>query len=663
MSFHTFIARPWVVVLITLVAAGCGGGTNNQQAPAATGGGSPAASQSTASADKNAYPVFPNADAGADPSVPAEQGGKGFTGEGWDTNTDFDLIGDPRAVKGGLFRESIPDYPATLRYIGPNLTTWNSTLSGLVYESLLGLHPTTLEYIPALATHWQVLPDRMTYRFRIDPNARFNDNTPVTADDVVATWKLNTDKTVQDPIRNAMYGKYETPVAESTYIVRVKAKEAVWSGLYYFSGFAIYPAHALKGLTGAQYIREYNDKMLPGSGPYIVTAADLDKGNAIHIRRRKDYWAEKHRRNIGTGNFDEIREVVVRDPNLVFEMVKRGDLDYQFIQRAQTWVEELNFDKIQNGQMQKRKIWNHESQSIVGMAFNTRRPPYDDVRVRKALRHLFNRELMIEKMMFGEYVPLDSAFPGSIYENPDNEKLKYNPQAAVQLLADAGWKERNAQGQLVKSGTPLSLELMYNDRQFERYFTIYQDDLRKVGITLNLRYATPESSYKLLGEQQFGMFMIGWGGGGPFPEPTQFFRSDQADLKESGNVTGFKNKRADEIIALYDREFDIKKRAALMRELDGIYMAEHHYVFQWAGPFTRVLYWNRFGQPKGILTRVGDYRDIPSLWWFDPQNNAQLEQAMRDPSKKLEVGPTEDRYWLEFAKTEDDQNASINSTR
>ena len=46
--------------------------------------------------DKNAYPVFPDADSGADPAVPAEQGGRGFTGEGWETNTDFALIGDPR---------------------------------------------------------------------------------------------------------------------------------------------------------------------------------------------------------------------------------------------------------------------------------------------------------------------------------------------------------------------------------------------------------------------------------------------------------------------------------------------------------------------------------------------------------------------------------------
>ena len=49
------------------------------------------------------------------------------------------------------------------------------------------MHPTTLEYIPALATHWQISADKMTYRFRINPNARFSDGTPVTSDDVVAT--------------------------------------------------------------------------------------------------------------------------------------------------------------------------------------------------------------------------------------------------------------------------------------------------------------------------------------------------------------------------------------------------------------------------------------------------------------------------------------------
>src|SRR6185436_7093811 len=110
-------------------------------------------SNAQTSLDKNAYPVFPNADAGADPAVPADQGGKGFTGEGWETNKNFDLVGDPRAVKGGLLRDYIVSFPGTFRMAGPEWnTTTNFTIMTMVYETLLSVHPTTLEYMPGLAT-------------------------------------------------------------------------------------------------------------------------------------------------------------------------------------------------------------------------------------------------------------------------------------------------------------------------------------------------------------------------------------------------------------------------------------------------------------------------------------------------------------------------------
>ena len=640
------------LTLLTLVTAGCGGGSprpesNQSNTPA------PSSSARNVSLDKNSYPVFPDADAGADPSVPAEQGGRGFKGEGWQTNTDFDLIGDPRALKGGVFREGMPDFPATLRLVGPNVSVWNQMVHGLVYESLLGLHPTTLEYIPALATHWQMSPDTLVYRFRIDPNARFNDGTPVTSADVVASWKLMVDKTVQDPIRNAMYSKFEEPVPESKYIVRVKSKEPGWVGMYYFSGLAVYPAHVLKNVNGAAYIREWNDKMLPGTGPYVVTPADVEKGKTVRIRRRPDYWAAKYRANVGIANFDEIREITVRDRNLEFEMAKRGDLDFYMVNRAQMWVEELNFDKIQNGHMQKRKVWNHEPQSINGIAFNTRRQPYDDLRVRKALRYLFNRELMIQKLTYNEYMPQDSVFPFSIYENPNNEKVKYDPQKAVELLAEAGWKERNAQGRLVKNGVPMTVEVLYYDRASERFFTIWQEDLRRAGVTLNLRYVTPETGFKLLDDQQFDMFSVAYGGGGPFPLPMQFFNSALADQKASTNVTGFKDKRVDELLTQYDRELDVKKRAAILREIDGIVTAQHHWSLEWGAPYQRVVFWNKFGMPEGVFTRIGDYRQAPSLWWFDPEKNRALEEAMRNPAKKLPVGESDNKYWLKFANIEE----------
>src|SRR6185295_10820428 len=149
----------WILASV----AGCSGQNSNRTSDSNTS----SSTQSNVSLNKNDYPVFPDADSGADPSVPAEQGGKGFDGKGWETNTDFDLIGDPHAVKGGILRDWMMSFTGTLRMGGPEWNTGtNYMISSLVYESLVGLNPTTYKYMPSLATHWKISPDKMTFWFR-----------------------------------------------------------------------------------------------------------------------------------------------------------------------------------------------------------------------------------------------------------------------------------------------------------------------------------------------------------------------------------------------------------------------------------------------------------------------------------------------------------------
>ena len=630
---------------------GCGGGSSTPTSAPSGSSTPPAAARSNVSLDKSSYPVFPNADAGADPAVPAEQGGKGFKGEGWQTNTEFDLVGDPRAVKGGLFREYQLYFPGTLRAYGPesNLADW-AVLQNLTYETLLTLHPTTLEYIPMLATHWQVSPDKLTYRYRIDPNARFSDGKPVTAADVVATWSFVMDKSLQEPMSQLVFEKFEKPVAESKYIVRVHCKVLNWRNFLYFSAsLPIFPAHVLKDVNGARYIKEYNFKLLPGSGQYVVNEADVSKGKSISLRRNKDYWAEQQRRNIGTGNFDELREIVVRDQNLAFEMFKKGDLDFFYVNVPRQWVQELNFDKVQRGLIQKAKVYNDYPIGFRGIAFNTRNVPWSDVRVREALNHLANRKLFIEKIYFNEFVPLNSYFPG-LYENPLNPKNEYDPQLASKLLSDAGWKDRDAQGRLVRNGQPLTAELIYANKAAEQWLTLFQDDLRKVGIGLNLRFLTPETLFQLTAERKFDMAALGWGGL-TFPNPETSFSSKLADSENSNNITAFRNARVDELLNVYDKEFDQQKRIAIIREIDGIIAKDYQYLLTWEEPFSRIAFWNKFGHPEGYLSRIGDYREASSLWWIDPGRDQQLKRAVSDAAIKFESGPVEKRFWQEYDKT------------
>ncbi len=634
-----------------VLTAACGGGSTPPPAGSSGASTTPSA-PGNVSLDKSAYPVFHNVDAGADPSVPAEQGGKGFTGQGWQTNTNFDLIGDPRAVKGGVLRQSISDYPGTLRLRGPEANTaFNYDIVGpLVYETLLSLHPTTLEFIPAVATHWQISDDKLNYRFRINPNARWSDGQPVVAEDVVATWKLMMDKGMQDPSSQLVYGKFEQPVAESKYIVSVKSKQLNWRNFLYFGGaMLLFPAHVLKNVDGAAYIRDWNFKVMPGSGPYTIRTEDVQKGRSVSVRRRNDYWAEKERRNIGLGNFDEVRAILVRDQPLAFEMFKKGDLDFYYVNISREWVEELNFDRVQRGLIQKVKVFNDNPIGISGLALNTRKAPFDDVRVRRALSAFMNRGLLIEKLFYKEYEPMNSYHAGGIYENPSNPKNPYDPSAGLKLLNEAGWTSRDAQGRLVKDGRPLTLELLYYDKGSERWLTIYQEDLRKVGVTLNLRLVTGETFFKLLMQRKYDLADMAWGGL-VFPNPETSFASSLADTENNNNITGFKDKRVDELLPQYDLEFDQSKRAAIIKEIDGILAREHHYVLKWQAPFQRLAYWNKFGVPSGIVTRTGSYSDLVSLWWVDPQQSQRLETAMSDPSAKFASVPVEQRYWQEFAK-------------
>ena len=131
----------------------------------------------------------------------------GFDPAGWQTSKNFPLLGSTEAVKGGELRSTWLDFPPTLRAMGPNSNTMaGRDLQGMVYETLLGLHPETLEYMPALADYWKISPDKRKFYFHINPKARWADGSPVTSADVVASWEFKVRKDIKDPYSLMMWG-------------------------------------------------------------------------------------------------------------------------------------------------------------------------------------------------------------------------------------------------------------------------------------------------------------------------------------------------------------------------------------------------------------------------------------------------------------------------
>ena len=561
------------------------------------------------------------------------------------TSTDFPLIGDPGAREGGVLRYAIREYPATFRIYGPNAnTTFISMMGSLVYQRLVSIHPETLEFIPMLAEAWEIGGDRKTFRFRLDPEARWADGRPVTPEDVLFSWELATNPAIKDPYTTELFSTFERPVIEDPHTVKIVAKTLHWRNFMFVgANLDILPAHTYRG---KEYLETFQWQIPNGSGPYAL--GEFRKGQTIEFQRRKDFWARDRRAFRGTHNFDTIRFIIIRDPNLELEKFKKGELDFYGVGVARRWIEELTPEKIHAmsmGWIQKRKIYTRAPSGINGLAFNTRRKPFDDVRVRKALALLYDRDKLLEKLFYNEYLPMDSYFPGSVFENPGNEKITYNPEKARELLSEAGWAGRNSRGIREKDGQTLSFTLIYGSQENERHLTVYQQDLRRAGIEMNLKLTNFATMWKLIDDRSFDVANVAWSGM-IFPNPEFSFHSRYADQSQTNNITGFKNQRVDQILEAYPGMFDLNERIRALREMDGLIHREHPYMLNWYAPFSRVLYWNRFGMPPFYLSKMGDMDDILTLWWFDPEKDRALKEAM-NTDKPLPVGPVEIKYWLE----------------
>ncbi len=594
---------------------------------------------------------------GADPTVPADQGGNGFTGEGWTTNTDYNYLGDSRAVKGGMITWSIPDFPATLRLFGKDENSYYTRMmQNLVYESLLNTDPVNEDYTPRLATHWQISDDKMTYRFRINPNARWADGKPVTSEDVLATWKLVIDPGLLSGTGEVYQENLEDPVAESKYIVRFKAKKQGWVPMGIAAGIRILPAHIIGNVKGSDYLMKYNYDVVPGSGPYYVRKEDVEKERSIILRRRSDYWGEKERFATGLNNFDAIKTDVVQDETLMYEKFKKGETDVYQFNRAQWWAEKSDFDEVKRGVVQKRRIFNQNPAGLSGLAFNMRKPPFDDIKIRKAFQMLFDRAKFNEKLFYNSYKPTKSLFSATPYENPHNYVAGFNLDSAILLLEESGWKDKNAEGYRMKNGKVFELEMTYTQPGQERYFTIYQEDLKKAGIKLNLKQVDGTTQFKIGNQRNFEIIPVAWAGQNP-PSHEFNITSKMADDTNSTNWPGFKSAEVDKLVAEYNLEYDKKKRIMLTREMDSIIVAMQPYVFGWYADYTRLEWHNKFGYPKWYLSRFDDYysgteQPIFAMWWLDKKKFEEYEEALKDKSKTMPVVEVDDTFWLKVADRE-----------
>ena len=560
---------------------------------------------------------------------------------GWETNKNIKSSGDPRAVKGGMFTMlGGSEYPITFRSLGKDTRHQiNGLMDGLQNEPLLGFNYETLEWQPVIATHWKIEDDSLTYWFRIDPRAKWADGRDIISDDVVAAFKLHTDDGHEDPNVATYYKElFHIPESVSKYVVKIKAKKIDWRSFRAAAGMYPMPSFYLNKIDGAGYIEKYNFSFLPGSGAYTYDKENSKKGSEgfVVFKRRNDYWAKDHARNVGQNNFDKIKFIFIEDDNQQVVSFMNGDYDIYPWSRAQWWVERFvpdNFKEIEKGWVQKIKIFNYLPKGPAGLVFNTQKEKYNDVRVRKAFAHLFDVDKLNKRLFFDEYVRLNTFFYGTPYANANNPFTEYNPTKALELLKEVGWTRKEGEQWLSdKDGNIFEFNFLMSPGD-DRIFSTLQEDLKKVGIKMDFDQVDGNMAFSKTMKKEYEITYQGWTGGF-FPSPEGMMHSKYADAVEVTNITSMAIPEIDELIESYNAEWDAKKRIPFAHKIDSIAVNSYHYALGWTSPYgARMLYWNKFGIPEQGLYYATGWQSPITLWWVDPQKQKNLESAISNDEK------------------------------
>ena len=541
-------------------------------------------------------------------------------------------LASPRAVKGGEVSVFAGQYPQSFNYYLAN-NTFCAELFGAMYDTLLDMNPITAEYEPGIAEQWTISDDKKTFTFRISPGARWSDGRPITAEDIRWTFAAIMDPKNLTGVNKVAFEKFQPPVVVSSNVIRFTTAEVHWRNLGACGSFSILPAHVF----ATQDFNKVNFEFPVVSGPYRL--GEVKEGVFAKLRRRADWWRAGELRYGRLVNFDTIAYRFFAEQENAFEAFKKGLIDVYPVYMSRIWVNETKGEKFDRNWIVKQRVQNYQPIGFQGFAMNMRRPPFDDLRVRKALAHLLDREKMNRTLMYDQYF-LHRSYFEDLYSKDSpcpNERIAFDKAAAREGLKEAGWTVNPATGFLEKDGKRFTFTFLNRDQSSEKFLAIYAEDLKDAGIEMKIEVKDWAAWARDMEQFNYDMTWAAWSSG-IFKDPEDMWASKEAARTSGNNITGFKDPQVDALIEKQRMLFDVNARHAICREIDALVTRQCPYVLLWNINAVRLLYWNKFGSPPTVLSKYGDERSSNSYWWYDEDAAADLAEAMKNslplPAKK-----------------------------
>ena len=508
----------------------------------------------------------------------------------------------------------------------------SSEVLGFVFESLLTREPRTLELKPLVATaRPEISQDKLTYTFKIRKDVRFQDGRPLTGEDVLFSVKAIKCPFVNAPFLRVYFNSLIDAELIDPHTVRFVTKEPYFLNESVLGGILLMPRHyydpenllqrlTVRDLTrdpeklpseakkfADQFNRNFNRDPL-GSGPYKF--GGWKTGREIELLRDLNYWGNG-KESIDQPHLDRLKFRVVNNMDAALVRLKSGSLDFMEALQPVQVVRGTNSERFNR----EFKKYEYYAPTYTYIGWNNEHPIFRDKRVRQAMTYLTDRKQIVKSVLFGLGEVVDSHI---YFFRPEYDKsLKsypFDPQKALALLNEAGWRDSDGDGVLDKvidgKKVPLRFEIKVNSGNAVRKSValVLLDELKKHGIAASVRELDWTIFLNDVKNHQFDAVVLGWQMSTTEPDAYQVWHSSQAANKGS-NAISYKNARVDEILEAYRREFDPQKRIQMYKEFQEIIHDEQPYTFLYVGKRVSAVH-RRF---QGVEVFPDGLRPID--WW------------------------------------------------
>ncbi len=558
---------------------------------------------------------------------------------------------NPDAPKGGEFRLSaIGTYDTLNPY---TLKGMAADGAGMVFETLMaGSMDEPFSQYGWVAESVAVAPDRSWVSYKLRPEAKFQDGSAITPEDIIFSFETLRDK------GHPFYRSYYKDVIKAEKIgahdVKFTFRDTTNTELPLIMGQL--PVLSKKFWQGKDFAATTLEPIL-GSGPYKVD--NIQQGRSISFVRVKDWWAKDLPVNKGRYNFDSIRYDYYRDATVALEAFFAGRYDFRSENIAKHWALDYNTPAIQQGLIKKQEIKNELPAGMQAFIFNTRRDIFKDQRVREALGYAFDFEWSNKNFAYGSYKRTASYFENSELAaqglpSPDELKIlepyrgkiadevftkefklpmtdgsgdnRDNMRKATELLRNAGWTLKN--GNLVNAeGKPFTFEIIDAEPMFERWIQPFLRNLERLGIHATFRIVDTSQMQNRLDNFDFDMTISVYSQSlSPGNEQYDLWSSTKADVKGSRNLIGVNDPVVDALVDKLVHADSREELVTICRALDRVLLWHYYVIPQWHIGSFRIAYWDMFSQPS-IAPKYG--LAVNDSWWIDSVKAQKIMDGQR----------------------------------